>query len=168
MQKDSKSNKTPRVESGRVPWRVRWFLIEYRLQNFGPPFRKKWYHRAVCWVGDAIYKVRRYLLAGARPVRCERPTDGYIHDDDIFIVFSGNCPIQGDGIIDGRVCYYRSRGSGWQFHVAREGSDDALAWGAWEYDEDKYFWPDGGWVHQSVSQACIRKAAAIWRAAGRP
>jgi len=60
------------------------------------------------------------------------------------------------------ACYYRSRGEGWQFHVAR--SDDVLLESdVFVYEERRYFFPDGGWVSSDVSELCIRAAVARFR-----
>ena len=58
--------------------------------------------------------------------------------------------------------------AGWQFHVAPEGAADALGDDAWYFEEYRYHWPDGGWVHADVSRECIRRAVSMWRSAGRP
>ncbi len=93
---------------------------------------------------------------------------GFIDEPDLSIRFGGTTPVQGDGMVDGRPCYYRSRGTGWQFSVAPPGSDDALDLRAWEWGENPYIWPDGGYVTREISEQCIRKAVALWREAGRP
>lgn len=120
------------------------------------------------WLGDAWYNSQRYL-AGARHIKTApyAETKGSICcEDGLEIDFGGACPVQGDGTIDGRACYYRSRGEGWQFHVAREGTDDLF--NGWHYEESPYFWPEGGWVSADVSRVCIRRAVEAWRKAGRP
>lgn len=140
--------------------------VEYRLQNFGPVFSKRWHHRAVCWLGDTIYRTRRWFQ-GARSVETTdlEGTAGMWHAGPSFwIAFDGACPVQGDGEIDGRACYYRSRGEGWQFHVAAPGkdSDGVFDDDAWVYSERRYCFPDGGWVSADVSVRCIRKAVALF------
>lgn len=66
--------------------------------------------------------------------------------------------------VDGLPCYYRSRGEGWQFHVASWPDGDALAEDAWVYSERPYFFPQGGWVSPEVSRECIRRAVSLYRA----
>lgn len=139
-------------------WSIR---VEHRLQGYGSVFAKRWDHRAVQWCGWKLHELRR-RLQGARNVECGE-TDGFIEEGGLSIAWSGMCPVQGDGEIDGRVCYYRSRGDGWQFHVAAPGSDDVFADDAWEYAEAPYIWPAGGYVAAAVSERCIRKAAAAFR-----
>lgn len=46
-------------------------------------------------------------------------THGVYEDDDCYIIFGGNCPIEGHGIILGFDCYYRSRGSGWTMEISQ-------------------------------------------------
>lgn len=139
-----------------------WHIyVEYRLQHFGPVFSKRYHHRLVCWFGWQVHDWRR-RIQGARKVE-QGETAGALSLPGLEIEWSGMCPVQGDGELDGRACYYRSRGDGWQFHVAAPGSDDALADDAWEYWEDPYVWPAGGYVAASVSEACIRKAVALFR-----
>ena len=147
---------------------VRLWLLEHRLQLFGG-LHVRWWHRPFRWLGDFSYRSRRWIQ-GARSITVGKYEDtcGSVDDDGIDLPFGGACPVQGDGEVDGRIVYYRSRGEGWQFHVAPVGSDDVFAADAWEYGERPYFFPDGGWVPASISQSCIRKAIAKWRAEGRP
>jgi hypothetical protein len=137
-------------------WRV---VFEHRLLSF---CFFKWYGWPVRALGWFIHDTRR-RLEGARRVE-QGPTTGCVYDDGLEIEFGGMCPVQGEGIVDGRTCYYRSRGDGWQFHVATADGTDALEHEEWEYAEYKYIWPAGGYVAASVSEACIRKAVALWRA----
>lgn len=144
-------------------WHV---YVEQRLESFGHPFSKRWHHRAARWLGRAIYLSRRWLQ-GARGVACcgVEDTEGGVHERGLDIDFGGACPVQGEGELDGRACYYRSRGEGWQFHVAAPGKDhDGIFHeDAWVYADRRYFFPDGGWVDANVSRACIQKAAALFR-----
>lgn len=139
-------------------WAIR---VEHRLQGYGSVLSKRWHHRTVQWFGWKLHELRR-RLQGARNVE-QGDTCGSIDEPGLSIAWSGMCPVQGDGDVDGRVCYYRSRGDGWQFSVAAPGSDDALADDAWEYAEDPYIWPAGGYVAAAVSERCIRKAVAAFR-----
>lgn len=114
-----------------------------------------------------LERVWAFLFRGARRVLMG-PTSGRVQGDGIFIEFGGMCPVQGDGQVMGREAYYRSRGTGWELCIAREDSTDPLADDAWVYFEDRYFWPDGGYVDASVSVACIERAVKAWREAGHP
>jgi hypothetical protein len=131
----------------------------------------------IAWPRVLPYELRRpvdnvlaFIARGARPVKKGSldETHGEIVEDGVNIQFGGACPVQGDGVVDGRDVYYRSRGIGWSFSVAPEGSDDALGPNTWDFEEHKYFWPDGGWVHADVTRECILRAVGAWRKAGRP
>lgn len=143
--------------------------VEQRLQACGsksfPNYR--WWERAVRWCGRALYLARRYI-AGARDVETVDigETAGSIVGDGIAIHWGGACPVQGHGTVDGFACYYRSRGEGWQFHVAAT-EDDIFEADVFTYEQRGYFWPDGGWVASSVTERCILEAVAkfrLWRA----
>lgn len=143
-----------------------WRLFKIR-------FRYLWWQRIPSALRHPFEYAYDHVVHGARPVKIGkadafREAQGELVEDGIDIQFGGACPVQGDGTVDGRTVYYRSRGSGWQFSVAPEGSTDALSDMCWEYAEDPYHWPDGGWVHADVSRECIRRAVAKWRAEGRP
>ena len=93
-------------------------------------------------------------------------TAGQIHEGDIEITFGGACPIQGDGVVDGLVVYYRARATGWSLQFFPAGTDvDAHPWPdqIFEYREEPYAFPDGGWLHADESESNIRKAVAAMR-----
>lgn len=148
-----------------------FIVLEHRLQSVW--MRAKWneprrpWLRPVGWLGDALYWTRRFF-EGARRVDCSEPTYGSILEPHFEIRWSGMCPVQGEGELEGREVYYRSRGEGWQFHVAREGGNDVFADDAWTWEERLYFFPSGGYVSRSVSERCIRRAVSKWRMSGRP
>lgn len=50
-------------------------------------------------------------------------TDGVAAGEGYEVTFGGGCPVQGDGVVDGFPCYYRSRGAGWSFSVYPVGTD---------------------------------------------
>lgn len=112
-----------------------------------------------------FYRFYRYLEGARRTKEVSglNETDGYYADEGVEITFYGACPVQGDGEVDGMPCYYRSRGEGWQFHVASSPDGDPLDDDAWFYEEAPYFWPAGGWVHRDTSIECIKKAVAEYR-----
>jgi len=93
-------------------------------------------------------------------------TDGTATGEGYEVPFGGACPVQGDGIVDGFPCYYRSRGAGWSFTVYPPGTDDddLETPAVWEHAEICYLWPDGGWVSTARSVACIERAVAKFRA----
>jgi hypothetical protein len=146
-------------------WELR---IERSLQCFGPPFSTAWHHRLIRGLGDFIYRLRR-SLAGADVVETVggpdhlRLTSGSLSlsTPELDIEWSGACPVQGEGTLAGRKIYYRSRGEGWQFHVAPEGGE-VFDDGEWVYERRDYFFPDGGWVTSDVSEACVREAVNAW------
>jgi hypothetical protein len=162
----------------RLSLRLWWQIqVEHRLQYFRvrtdvPVFTQfnlgERLTAPIRAFGRFLYRTRRYI-EGARRVDTTNyeGTAGSVCDVDLGldIEFSGACPIQGEGTLRGYNVYYRSRGAGWQFSVAIApgGEDgDALRHDAWEYAEDPYFWPEGGWVAAHVSERCIRKAALLW------
>jgi len=122
----------------------------------------------LAWIGKRGTILKRYLH-GARRVELApwMETSSLLVEHGLAIAWGGACPVQGEGTLDGRECYYRSRGEGWQFHVA--GPDgDVFGDDAWVYSERKYIFPDGGWVSPAVSARCIRKAVKLYReGAGR-
>lgn len=134
-----------------------WALWHLRVEYARNPLLR--------WVGQRIYTARRYLQ-GARRVELAGfgETGGVYLDEGVEIHFGGACPVQGEGTVDGRECYYRSRGEGWQFHVAAPGSEDVFGDDAWSHSERCYVWPDGGWVSADVSRACIAQGVAAFRA----
>lgn len=80
----------------------------------------------------------------------------------VSINFSGACPIQGFGEIDGFPCYYRSRGEGWSICVAKYPESDPMDIDAFYYGESNWIWPEGGWAHAEVTRACIDKGLSEW------
>jgi len=145
---------------------TRWLTLKLR-------FRYLYWQRVPQILRHPVEYAYDHVVNGARPVKtgkvdAYKEAQGELVEDGINIQFGGACPVQGEGTVDGRQVYYRSRGSGWQFHVAPEGAADALGDDAWCFEEYRYHWPDGGWVHADVSVACIRRAVGMWRSAGRP
>lgn len=144
-----------------------------RWLRFKIAFKYMYWNRIPHVVRHPFEYAYDHVVHGARPVKIGKAdafkeAQGKVSEAGIHVEFGGACPVQGDGTVDGRACYYRSRGSGWQFSVAPEGSPDALGTDCWEYAENPYHWPDGGWVHADVSTDCIRRAVAKWRSEGRP
>jgi hypothetical protein len=149
-----------------VSWRIGcwWSMVEHSLQHFGG-WPSRWWSLPVREFGRGLFVVRR-RLQGARSVKSGE-TSGSFCAPDCEIEFSGMCPVQGEGwVLDGdgrrRDCYYRSRGDGWQFHVAAL-DGEVFGDGEWVYSEDKYIWPAGGYVAASVSAECIGRALDKWR-----
>lgn len=73
------------------------------------------------------------------------------------IAFSGACPVQGDGEVDGYEAYYRARGNGWSLDISLSENE------CWTYGEADYAWPDGGWIHRDESMENIERAVTAFR-----
>lgn len=137
--------------------------LAHRLDELGGGWNFVW---AVPLLGLAwlAYLALRWL-EGARQVETtfpRPPMPWEIQAEGVDVSWDGGAPVEGWGTVDGRPCYYRSRGEGWEFRVAKPGGD-VFGSDAWAYFEKPYFWPYGGWVANSVSEACIRRAVAVWR-----
>lgn len=134
---------------GRRWWTMPAYFVRTVIFGFG--HKPEWAYRALRW------------LEGARPVKIGtfEETSGTFSAPGVEIEFGGACPVQGDGEVDGQECYYRSRGEGWQFHVACEG--DVFDEDAWEYFERVNYFPDAGWVHRDVTMDRIARAVSIYR-----
>lgn len=117
---------------------------------------------APAWLGRPILRAHGFIFRGARRVEMSGHTDGIYLAPGVTVEYGGACPVQGYGQVDGFLCYYRSRGEGWQFHVYREGvelfEDDVFV-----VSERKYHFPDGGWVAPEVSNRCIARAVLAFR-----
>jgi hypothetical protein len=134
----------------RLWWRVWWFMASTQHPRL---------YRVVRWLQGA----RRPQLGGLRE------THGIYAGPGVRVEFSGACPVQGYGVVDGHECYYRSRGEGWSLDIYPRGvsfADNGDLPGVapeFLYQERPYIWPDGGWVHADVSRACIARAVKAWR-----
>ncbi|GHE77775.1 hypothetical protein GCM10019059_40960 [Camelimonas fluminis] len=74
----------------------------------------------------------------------------------------GNCPVQGEGTLDGREFYFRARGSHWTFAVG----GDVIASPDWVHEEPYGTGPfDAGWMSEDDARACIAKATGLYRSA---
>lgn len=73
----------------------------------------------------------------------------------------GNCPVQAEGIIDGKAFYFRSRGAQWSMSI---GGADVVGAPEWYHEEPYGEWPDAGWIGTDEARAFIEKAAALYRA----
>lgn len=83
-------------------------------------------------------------------------------DAGIVIDFlGGNCPVQGEGEIDGHPFYFRARGSHWSLTVDEK---DSTGSPAWEHKERYGSGPfDAGWMPESDAKDLIAKGAALFR-----
>lgn len=78
--------------------------------------------------------------------------------------YGGNCPVQAEGIIDGKAFYFRARGQHWQFHVAdRPGLifDKPLLYIDRLYSDQPY---EAGWMPLHEAMGFIVEGIGIWRA----
>ena len=73
----------------------------------------------------------------------------------------GNCPVQGEGTINGAPFYFRARGRSWRLEVGEDANCEPL----WYHRE---WWGDGkyaaGWMPLDTAREMIAKAAALWLA----
>ena len=114
-------------------------------------------------VVDRVQPPLRHPKTGA----ADNDADGHLTDGEYIdpggserasVPFSGACPVQGEGFVDGLACYYRARGNGWSLDVTLSDNE------CWTYGESDYAWPDGGWIHRDESSANIGKAVTAFRA----
>jgi hypothetical protein len=81
--------------------------------------------------------------------------------DLIVDYIGGNCPVQAEGVIDGKPFYFRARGEHWSMGVGGE----PVCSPEWEHVEE---WGDGqyaaGWMPEEVAHQMIAKAVAMYRA----
>jgi hypothetical protein len=74
----------------------------------------------------------------------------------------GNCPVQAEGMVDGKPFYFRARGGHWSMGIGGE----VVLSPEWRYGEpygDKEF--AAGWMPQHEALGFIAKAIALY--AGR-
>ena len=78
-------------------------------------------------------------------------------DPDIVIeFFGGNCPVQGEGTINGKPFYFRARGDSWSLGIG----GDPVGNPEWEHREWYGTWPDAGWMESEQAEAFLMAAAA--------
>ncbi len=84
-----------------------------------------------------------------------------MNDNGITIDWlGGNCPVQAEGMIDGKPLYFRARGSGWRLEVG----GDSVINPEWKYEEDYGDGPfDAGFMSEDEARAFIGKAVALYR-----
>jgi hypothetical protein len=74
--------------------------------------------------------------------------------------FGGNCPVQGDGELDGKYWYFRARGAYWSFEVSAD--EDSVT--EWEHGEEYGTKFDASWMPDEDVLKCIEKAVGLYRA----
>lgn len=76
----------------------------------------------------------------------------------------GNCPVQANGLIDGKPFYFRARGNSWRMNI---GGDEPVLSPHWtygeEYGEQAYA---AGWMPQHEALGFIAKAVGLYAAQG--
>lgn len=148
--------------------RLLWLKAAWSITRFQPR-KTRLLHFIDWWINrgghGGLYKLARFI-EGARHIETAdyAGTGGeYISGEPFAIIeFGGACPVQGEGHVMEYPCYYRSRGEGWQFHVAATKDGDPLDDDAFEYYENPYYWPEGGWVPTEVSFRCIERGINKW------
>lgn len=80
----------------------------------------------------------------------------------------GNCPVQAEGIIDGKRFYFRARGEHWSLEIHPTASVRYAKWpegiAPWEHEEEWGNGPfDAGWMPEDVAREMIAKGAALYR-----
>lgn len=78
-------------------------------------------------------------------------------DKVIISLLGGNCPVQGEGTVDGKPFYFRARGEGWRMNI---GGADVIVSPEWsfyqEYGDEPYA---AGWITVDEAKAFIHMAA---------
>jgi len=74
--------------------------------------------------------------------------------------FGGNCPVQGDGELDGKYWYFRARHEAWSFDVSADDEGPA----DWEHCEEYGSSHDASWMPDEDVLKCIEKAVGLYRA----
>ena len=72
----------------------------------------------------------------------------------------GSCPVQSEGVVDGKDYYFRSRGNSWSLSI---GGDDEISAPEWFYEEDFGTWPDAGYITDDQAHEFIGKAVGLYR-----
>jgi hypothetical protein len=75
----------------------------------------------------------------------------------------GNCPVQGEGTINGKKFYFRARGEHWSLGVGA----DPVGEPEWYHEKPYGVWPDAGWMPLDEAEDFLRTAADRY-AAGLP
>jgi hypothetical protein len=78
-------------------------------------------------------------------------------------MLGGNCPVQAEGVVDGKEFYFRARGQRWSFEVG----DDLDADPEWSYSESYGDSPyAAGWMEEDEAREFIEQAVERYRARG--
>lgn len=79
----------------------------------------------------------------------------------------GNCPVQAEGLIEGKRFYFRARGSSWSMDVHPTATGLYESWPQddkeWVYEED---WGEdcyaAGWMSEETARELIAKGADLF------
>jgi hypothetical protein len=75
----------------------------------------------------------------------------------------GNCPVQGEGSIDGKRFYFRARGTSWQWHVAETDAelwDNSLLYIERSYSDEQFA---AGWMPVHEALGFMVEGARLWK-----
>lgn len=67
----------------------------------------------------------------------------------------GNCPVQAEGIIDGKEFYFRGRGDRWSISVGDPITDGVT----WDYSEEYRY---SGWMSETEARRLIEESAGLY------
>jgi len=84
-------------------------------------------------------------------------------DGIVIREIGGMCPVQGEGTVDGKEFYFRSRGSSWSMSI---GGSNVVAKPEWHYSEEYGAWPDAGYISEDEARSFVLKAVGLYRAEG--
>lgn len=77
-------------------------------------------------------------------------------------ILGGNCPVQAEGLVDGKPFYFRARGCRWSMCIGGE----PVSAPEWKMEEPYGEGPfDAGWMSEDEARGFIDMAVAAWREA---
>jgi hypothetical protein len=75
-------------------------------------------------------------------------------------MLGGNCLVQAQGTVEGKLFYFRARWDSWRMNI---GGPDVVAAPQWSYEESygnsQY---DAGWMSEDEARAFIQRAAELF------
>ncbi|MCE6959618.1 hypothetical protein LAZ40_11220 [Cereibacter sphaeroides] len=84
----------------------------------------------------------------------------------VIDLLEGECPVQGEGLVDGVEFYFRARGARWSLSI---GGTDLVGNPDWYYEEPYGTGPyDAGVMSPEEAVAFLKKAVGLWRAGAEP
>lgn len=76
----------------------------------------------------------------------------------IISEIGGYCPVQAEGTINGKLFYFRARGSRWSLGIG----GDPVSNPEWRYEEPYGTGFDAGWMDIEEAKTFIDKASSLW------